>query len=49
VADLLKPLDARLMRKYPVSTRVGNADNDDPEIIKEVVPATPARETGMLF
>lgn len=49
VADLLKPFDARLMKKYPVSTRVGNADNDDLEIIKEIVPSAPQAETGMLF
>jgi putative SOS response-associated peptidase YedK len=49
VADLLKPFDARLMKKYPVSTRVGNADNDDAEIIKEIVPAAPVPETGNLF
>ena len=49
VADLLKPLDARLMKKYPVSTRVGNADNDDPELIKEIVPAAAVPETGKLF
>jgi putative SOS response-associated peptidase YedK len=49
LADLLKPFDARLMRKYPVSTRVGNADNDDPGIIIEIMPAVPQPETGMLF
>lgn len=49
VADLLKPFDARLMRKYPVSTRVGNADNDDAEITKEIVPPAPREETGRLF
>jgi putative SOS response-associated peptidase YedK len=49
VADLLKPFDARLMKKYPVSARVGNADNDDAEIIKEIVPAAPVPETGNLF
>ena len=49
VADLLKPFDARQMKKYPVSTRVGNADNDDPEIIREIVPAAQQPETGMLF
>jgi putative SOS response-associated peptidase YedK len=27
--DLLKPLDARLMRCYPVSTRINHAANDD--------------------
>jgi len=30
IKDLLKPLDARLMRKYPVSTRVNSVKNDDP-------------------
>jgi putative SOS response-associated peptidase YedK len=28
-SDLLKPFDARLMRCYPVSTRVNNVANDD--------------------
>jgi len=36
VADTLKPFDARLMKKYPVSTRVNRADNDDPECGREV-------------
>src|SRR5580765_5080777 len=49
VADLLRPFDARLMKKYPVSTRVGNADNDDPECIQETMPSAPQPETGMLF
>jgi putative SOS response-associated peptidase YedK len=29
VSDLLKPCDARLMRCYPVSTRINSAANDD--------------------
>jgi putative SOS response-associated peptidase YedK len=29
--DLLKPFDAALMRRHPVSTRVNNVANDDPE------------------
>jgi putative SOS response-associated peptidase YedK len=29
VTDLLKPCDARLMRCYPVSTRVNHVENDD--------------------
>jgi putative SOS response-associated peptidase YedK len=29
VSDLLKPFDARLMRCYPVSTRVNQVANDD--------------------
>jgi putative SOS response-associated peptidase YedK len=36
VAETLKPFDARLMKKYPVSTRVNRADNDDPECGREV-------------
>ena len=31
VSDLLKPCDARLMRCYPVSTRVNSVVNDDEE------------------
>jgi putative SOS response-associated peptidase YedK len=29
--DLLKPYNARLMRCYPVSTRINHVGNDDPE------------------
>jgi putative SOS response-associated peptidase YedK len=29
-SELLKPFDARLMRCYPVSTRVNSVVNDDP-------------------
>jgi putative SOS response-associated peptidase YedK len=28
-SDLLKPHDARLMRCYPVSTRINHVGNDD--------------------
>lgn len=35
VADLLKPLDARLMRSYPVSPRVNRPENDDAECARE--------------
>jgi SOS response associated peptidase (SRAP) len=31
VAELLKPLDSRLMRCYPVSDRVNRVENDDEE------------------
>jgi putative SOS response-associated peptidase YedK len=31
VSDLLKPCDARLMRCYPVSTRINHVANDDEE------------------
>ncbi|MGA7765147.1 MAG: hypothetical protein WCA27_02870 [Candidatus Sulfotelmatobacter sp.] len=27
--ELLKPCDARLMRRYPVSTRINHVANDD--------------------
>ena len=30
-SDLLKPLDARLMRSYPISTRINHVANDDAE------------------
>jgi putative SOS response-associated peptidase YedK len=46
VADLLLPLDPRLMRKYPVSTRVNSVKNDDPECAREI---SPAEFTGSLF
>jgi putative SOS response-associated peptidase YedK len=31
ISDLLKPCDARLMRCYPVSTRINHVVNDDEE------------------
>jgi len=37
VADLFKPLDARLMKKYPVSTRVNNVKYDDAECAQEIM------------
>jgi hypothetical protein len=30
-SDLLKPCDPRLMRRYPVSTRINHVANDDEE------------------
>jgi putative SOS response-associated peptidase YedK len=36
VRDLLKPFDARLMRKYPVSSAVNRVANDGPECAEEV-------------
>ena len=36
IAECLKPFDARLMKKYPVSTRVNRPGNDDPECAREV-------------
>jgi putative SOS response-associated peptidase YedK len=31
--EMLNPLDATLMRRYPVSTRVNFVKNDDPEYV----------------
>ena len=31
VSDLLKPYNARLMRSYPVSSRINHVANDDEE------------------
>ena len=31
VSELLKPCDARLMRSYPISTRINSVVNDDAE------------------
>ena len=36
ISELLKPYDARLMRCYPVSTRVNNVGNDDAECSRPV-------------
>ena len=39
VSELLKPYDARLMRCYPVSTRINSVVNDDAECSASVVVA----------
>jgi len=36
VADCLKPFDARLMKKYPVSSRVNHPINDDEDCAREL-------------
>ena len=36
LADCLEPFDPRLMKKYPVSTRVNRPENDDEECAREV-------------
>jgi hypothetical protein len=46
VADLLTPFDARLMKKYPVSTRV-NSVNDDPQCAQEITPAEAGGQQGL--
>jgi putative SOS response-associated peptidase YedK len=35
-SDLLRPHDARLMRCYPISTRINQAANDDEECCRPV-------------
>jgi len=39
VSELLRPYDARLMRCYPVSSRMNSAVNDDEECSRRVEPA----------
>jgi hypothetical protein len=39
VSELLKPYDARLMRCYPVSTRINHVANEDEECSRPVVLA----------
>jgi len=39
ISELLKPYDARLMRCYPVSTRINHVANDDEECSRPVEPA----------
>ena len=45
LAGLLQPFDARLMKKYPVSTRVNNVKYDDAECAEEIVLSPPQRMT----
>ena len=47
ISQLLKPLDARLMRAYPVNSRVNNVENDDAECSRAVAPETAPQ--GQLF
>lgn len=39
VADLLRPAPEDAFVAYPVSSRVGNVRNDDPELLAEATPA----------
>jgi putative SOS response-associated peptidase YedK len=36
ISELLRPCDARLMRGYPVSTRISHVANDDAECSRPV-------------
>jgi len=38
VSELLKPYDARLMRSYPISTRINHVANDDEDCSRQVEP-----------
>jgi len=46
-SEVLKPYDARLMRSYPVSTRINHAANDDAECAKPIELKAPPQ--GQLF
>ncbi len=39
ISELLKPFDARLMRSYPVSTRINHVANDDEGCSQRMEPA----------
>ena len=47
ISELLKPCDARIMRSYPVSTRVNQVLNDDEECSAPVQPVQ--TQTHLLF
>jgi putative SOS response-associated peptidase YedK len=43
VTETLKAFDPRLMKKYPISTRVNRAENDDEQCSQEVSIANTAQ------
>jgi putative SOS response-associated peptidase YedK len=45
VADSLEPFDPRSMKKYPVSTRVNRAENDDQQCAREISIESTAQGT----
>jgi putative SOS response-associated peptidase YedK len=47
VSEMLRPYDARVMRCFPVSTRINHAANDDAECAKPLEIETPPQ--GQLF
>ena len=47
LSEMLKPYDARMMRCYPVSTRLNQVQNDDAEAAKPVELKAPPQ--GQLF
>jgi putative SOS response-associated peptidase YedK len=42
-AEILRPFDAKLMRRYPISERVNNVANDDLECSVPIKPLPPAQ------
>jgi len=44
IRDILKPFDANLMRRYPVSRKLNNSQNDDAESASRVTLDTPTQE-----
>jgi putative SOS response-associated peptidase YedK len=49
VADLMKPFDSRLMRMYPVSSKVGRVKNDGPECAEESEAVSDETAQSSLF
>jgi putative SOS response-associated peptidase YedK len=43
IGDILKPCDANLMRRYPVSRKLNNSKIDDAESASPVVLETPTQ------
>jgi len=48
-SELLKPFDARLMRSYPVSSRVNSVANDDEARSAPVFINTDAEKSNRLY
>lgn len=48
ILDLLRPFDASLMNRYPVSTKINRVENDDPECAVPIELST-VQEQGGLF
>jgi hypothetical protein len=48
VSEMLKPFDARLMSRYPVSNRVNHVLNDDADCAKPI-EQEPSPTQGQLF
>jgi putative SOS response-associated peptidase YedK len=48
LANLLKPFDARMMRKLPVSSAVNKVANDSPDCAEEVEISESAEQLKLL-